>query len=267
MKNIWKMMAVTVVSATLLVGCGSSKTAEAEGDQLARIQQKGEIVIAMEGTWAPWTYHNEQGDLVGFDTEVGEQIAKKLGVKATFVEGEWDGLFAGLDAGRYDIIINGVEYTDERAEKYDFTEPYAYIHTALITTEDNTDITTFEDLAGRTTANSISSTYMTLAEEYGATVEGVDSLDETMQMVMSGRVDATLNADVSFYDYYNVHPDCGLKVVATTEDASNVVIPTLKGDDSAALREAINQALKELREDGTLSELSQKYFNADISGK
>ncbi len=277
-KRLLQTLTVSALSLSMLVGCGSkAATTEngaaektetaAEMDQLARIQDKGEIVIAMEGTWAPWTYHDENGDLVGFDTEVGQLIADKLGVKATFVEGEWDGLFAGLDSQRYDMIINGVELTEERAEKYDFSEPYGYIHTALIVREDNDEIKTFEDLKGKTTANSISSTYMMLGEEYGATVEGVDSLDETLQLVLSGRVDATLNADVSYYDYVNVHPDAALKVVAQTDDASKVCIPMRKGGDSATLRDAVNQAIKELRESGELAKVSEKYFGSDISAE
>ena len=106
---------------------------------------------------------------------------------------------------------------------------------------------------------------MLLAEEYGATVQGVDSLDETLQMVLAGRVDATLNADVSYYDYMNVHPEAELKVVALTDEASLVCIPMRKGDDSASLREAINAAIEELRESGALAEASEKYFGSDIS--
>jgi len=249
---------------SLLSGCGAKSAA---GDQLSQIKEKGEIVIAMEGTWAPWTYHDESDKLVGFDVEVSEAIAKELGVKATFVEGEWDGLFAGLDNKRYDMIVNGVDVTDERKEKYDFSDPYCFIRTALIVPEDNTDIATFEDLKGKTTANSINSTYMLLAEEYGATVSGVDSLDETMQMVLSGRVDATLNAEVSFYDYKSVHPEAALKVAALTSEANLVAIPLRKGEDSASLREAINQAIAKLQNDGTLAAISEKYFGSDITKK
>ena len=257
-------MAAMLSMALLLgtTGCGSKDTGE---DLLSQIQEKGEIVVAMEGTWAPWTYHDEAGNLVGYDVEVAQKIAEKLGVKATFVEGEWDGLFAGLDAGRYDIVVNGVEVTEERAQKYDFSEPYGYIHTALIVRADNTDIQSFEDLKGKTTTNSIASTYMTLAESYGATATGVDSLDQTMEMVLAGRVDATLNAEVSFYDYMKVHPDAELKVVALTKDASLVSIPVRKGEENTSLKEAIDQAITELREDGTLTELSEKYFGSDIS--
>lgn len=253
---------VVALLALILAVC----TALADGeDQLAAIKAKGEIVVATEGAWAPWTYHDEQGNLVGFDVEVAKAIADKLGVTATFAETEWDGIFAGLDAGRYDIAANGVEVTDERAEKYNFTTPYGYIRTALIVRGDNDDITSFEDLAGKHTANSIASTYMTLAESYGATAVGVDTLDQTIQMVLSGRADATLNAEVSFYDYMAVHPDANIKVVALTDDASRVSIPVRKDEKSASLLEAINQAIAELDEEGELSRISEKYFGKDIT--
>ena len=245
---------------------GASSTAGA-ADQLASIQANGKLVIALEGAWQPWSYHDESDTLVGYDVEVSRAIAEKLGVEPEYVESDWDSLFAGLDAGRYDIVCNGVEVTDERSKTYDFTTPYGYIHTALAVRKDNEDIKSFEDLKGKTTANSLASTYMELAESYGATVQGIDTLEETIQLLTSGRIDATLNADVSFYDYLNVHPDADFKLVAQTEDASHVAIPLRKGDDSASLLEAINAAIDELRADGTLKELSEKYFGQDISSE
>ena len=258
MKKLCKLLLVTL--ALLLA---ASTAMAQEGDLLSQIQSKGQIVVATEGAWAPWTYHDESGTLVGFDVEVAQAIAQKLGVEATFAETEWDGIFAGLDAGRYDIAANGVEVTEERAQKYDFTTPYGYIRTALIVRGDNTEIQSFEDLKGKHTANSIASTYMTLAESYGATAAGVDTLDQTIQMVLSGRADATLNAEVSFYDYMNAHPDANLKVVALTEDASQVAIPLRKGNET--LLSAINQAIEELDAEGELSRISEKYFGKDIT--
>lgn len=243
----------------------ATETAAAGEDQLAQIKEKGEIVVAMEGTWSPWTYHDENDELVGYDVEVAKAIAGKLGVETTFVEGEWDGLFAGMDAGRYDIVVNGVDITEERAQKYDFTEPYAYNRTAIIVTKDNDEINSFEDLNGKNTANTISSTYAELAEQYGANVTGVDDLNQTFELLLSGRIDATLNAELTYYDYLKAHPDANVKIAALTEDASEVAIPLRKGAASDNLRAAINQALDELRADGTLSELSVKYFGSDVS--
>ena len=254
-------------SSAAASGAASSAASTGAADQLAAIQTNGKLVVALEGAWQPWSYHDESDTLVGYDVEVSRAIAEKLGVEPEYVESDWDSLFAGLDAGRFDIVCNGVEVTDERAKTYDFTVPYGYIHTALAVRKDNEDIKSFEDLKGKTTANSLASTYMELAESYGATVQGIDTLEETIQLLTAGRIDATLNADVSFYDYLNVHPDADFKLVAQTEDASHVAIPVRKGDDSASLLEAINTAIEELRADGTLKALGEKYFGQDISSE
>lgn len=272
-----KVMALFMAAAMLgsvgLTGCSSQsggRPSQADpstgsGDLLAQIQERGEIVIAMEGTWAPWTYHDEDGALVGFDVEVGQHIAQALGVEAAFVEGEWDGLLAGLDAGRYDIMINGVDITEERSEAYDFSDPYAYNRTAVIVSADNTGITAMEDLAGKHTANTISSTYAEVAEGYGAEVTGVDDLNQTFELLLSGRIDATLNAEVTYYDYMEAHPEANLKIACLDPQATEVAIPFRKGEETASLREAVNQALADMRQSGALTELSEKYFGTDIT--
>ena len=253
-------------STSTAASTGASSAAGSSADQLAAIQASGKLIVALEGAWQPWSYHDESDTLVGYDVEVSRAIAEKLGVEPEYVESDWDSLFAGLDAGRYDMVCNGVEVTEERAKTYAFTTPYGYIHTALAVRKDNTDITSFEDLKGKTTANSLASTYMELAESYGATVQGIDTLEETIQLLTAGRIDATLNADVSFYDYLNVHPDADFKLVAQTAEASHVAIPVLKSEDTAYL-DALNTAIDALRADGTLKTLSEKYFGQDISSE
>ncbi len=236
-----------------------------EGDLLAQIQEKGEITVAMEGTWAPWTFHDEDDNLVGYDVEVSQKIGEKLGVKVNFIEGEWDGLLAGLDSGRYDLMVNGVSVDEERKEKYDFSIPYAANRTAVIVKNENEDIKSMEDLEGKHTANTLNSTYAKIAEAHGAEVTGVDDLNQTFELLFSGRIDATLNDEVAYYDYMKNHPDADIKIAVLSDEAVQVAIPMRKGEETRTLREAVDKALAELKEDGTLTELSEKYFGIDIS--
>lgn len=242
-------------------------TGESADDLLAQIKERGSIIVAMEGTWAPWTYHDEDDNLVGYDVEVAQNIAEKLGVEVEFIEGAWDGLLAGLDAGRYDIMVNGVGVTEERAEKYNFSTPYAYNKTAVIVRGDYDEISSMEDLKGKKTANTISSTYAAQAEAYGATVTPVDDLNQTIELLLSNRIDATLNAEVVFNDYKKEHPEADVKIATYSDQVEEIAIPIRKGDDTVTLLEAVNDALDEMAKDGTLTELSEKYFGMDISKK
>ena len=242
-------------------------TGESADDLLAQIKERGSIIVAMEGTWAPWTYHDEDDNLVGYDVEVAQNIAEKLGVEVEFIEGAWDGLLAGLDAGRYDIMVNGVGVTEERAEKYNFSTPYAYNKTAVIVRGDYDEISSMEDLKGKRTANTITSTYASQAEAYGATVTGVDDLNQTIELLLSKRIDATLNAEVVFNDYKKEHPDSNIKIATYSDQVEEIALPIRKGDDTVTLLEAVNDALEEMANAGTLTELSEKYFGIDISKK
>ena len=255
--------AIILLLVTMLFGCSSSNNTS-DADHLEEIKEKGKIVIGTEGKWAPWTYEDEDGNLVGYDVEVGKAICEKLGVEADFVEAKWDGLLMGLDNGTYDLVINGVDITEEREEKYDFSDPYAYSNVVLIVASDNTDINSLEDLDGKTFSNSAGSSYEALGEYYGATNQAVDTFAETIMMITDGRVDATINSLETYNDYLTEHPDSETKIVCEA-NALDTAIPFVKGDYNTTFKEAVNEALQELRDDGTLSELSIKYFGEDIT--
>ena len=264
-----KFIALLTIAAMLLAitcACGA-KEEPAEKDLLAQIKEKGKLTIAMEGNWAPWTYEDEAGNLVGFEVEVSGAVAQKLGVEPEYITGEWDGLLAGVEVGRYDIMANGVGYTEERSQSYYYSDFYAFNRTALVVRSDNTEITSLKDLEGKTTCNSANSTYQLLAEQYGATVLDVEALDGTLEMVMSGRVDATLNAEVSINDFLKEKPESNIKIVAFDDDVERVGMIMPYGEKSATLRDAINKALSELRADGTLAAISTKYFGMDITSE
>ena len=254
---------LAVLLALALVAVFSVSLAE-NTDRLSQIKDRGYITIATEGDWAPYTYHDESNALVGYDVEIGQAIAEYLGVEARFNEAPWDSILAGVEAGRFDIACNGVSYTPERAEKYDFSTPYLYTPSVLVVKDDNEQIKTVDDLKGKKTANTISSIYAGIAEEYGAEVAGVDTLADTIQQVIQGRVDATINAKVSIEDYLKEHPDSPIKIVQYLDGDINV-FPVQKNESTDTLLAAVNEALQAMRDDGRLAELSMKYFDADLT--
>lgn len=257
------MKKYAMLLAVVLALLGTFGTACAEGDLLDAILARGEMVIACEGTYKPWNYQDENGELAGYDVEVAQAICEMLGVKANIQPCLWDGIFAGLETGTFDTAICDVTITEERAEKYDFSTPYAYSRVSLIVRSDNEDITCFEDLAGKNTCNTITSIYAQIAQQYGATVTPVDDLAQTLMLVQQGRMDATLNNNTAFIDYMTEYPDAPFQIVDNYEEAEHIAIPVRKGEER--FLQAINDALAQLAENGTLSELSVKYFGMDIS--
>ncbi len=267
MKNKWiKGVLVAVLALGMLSGCNSTKTSEnvdEKTDLLDEIREKGVLVIGTEGTYSPNSFHDEDGNLVGFDVEVAQKIAEKLGVKAEFVESDWDSLFASMDSGRIDVVINEVNVTEERALKYDFSQPYTYVHGALLVSSDNDSILGFDDIAGKKSAQNLASTWALTAEEYGAEIVGVNSMNESVELLLTGRADCTLNAQTAFGDYMKNHPEAAVKVAALSDSTNSSVVPVRKGNEE--LLKAINEALDEMRESGELSEISIKYFGIDVT--
>ncbi|KQT51918.1 amino acid ABC transporter substrate-binding protein [Devosia sp. Leaf420] len=230
---------------------------------LDQVKEAGVLKIGTEGTYAPFTFHDASGALVGFDVEIGKAVAEHLGVKAEFVEGPWDGLIAGIDANRYDVVINQVGINADRQAKYDFSEPYIASKAALVVKDDNTDITSFETLKGKKSAQSLTSNFGKLAESFGAELVGTEGFDQSIALVVQGRADATINDSLSFFDFKKQQPDAPVKVVATAADADFSGIILAKGKPE--LLAAINEALDAIKADGTYAEISQKYFGEDVS--
>lgn len=227
------------------------------------VKAAGALRIGTEGTYAPFTFHDASGELVGFDVEIGRAIAEHIGVNAEFVEGPWDGLIAGIDANRYDVVINQVGINAERQAKYDFSEPYIASKAALIVADSNSDITSFEDLSGKKSAQTLTSNFGKLAESYGAELVGTDGFDQSIALVIQGRADATINDSLSFFDFKTQQPDAPVKVVATAADADFSGVILAKGKPE--LLAAINEALEAIKADGAYAEISQKYFGEDVS--
>ena len=130
------MKKLFAIALTLILALSATALAQTD-DALAAIQARGTLVIATEGNWSPWTYHDENDVLTGLDVEIGTLIAHGLGVEPEFKETAWDAILAGVESGRFDIACNGVGYTEARAEKYSFSTPYVYTHKVLVVGADN----------------------------------------------------------------------------------------------------------------------------------
>ncbi len=260
-----KKLFALILALALLTA--SAALAEAgEPDLLARIQERGTLIIGTEGNWMPWTYHDENDVLTGFDVEIGRRIAAAIGVEADFAESDWDALLDGVKAGRFDIVCNGVGLTAARAEVYAFSDPYVYSSKYLIVRADNEDITSLEDLNGRTTANSPSSTYADLAASYGADVTFASTFQDTIQLLEQGRVDATINSKASYETYIAEHPEANIKVAAVLP-GDPVAFPMENTEDAASLVAAVNAVLQEMREDGSLAELCIQFMGEDLTNE
>ena len=254
-------LAKTLIAIGLLhLGLATPVLAQSALDQ---IKEAGVLRIGTEGTYAPFTFHDATGELVGFDVEIGREIAERIGVEAQFVEGPWDGLIAGIDANRYDVVINQVGINEERQAKYDFSEPYIASKAALVVRGDNEDIKSFEDLTGKRAAQTLTSNYGKLAQEHGAEIVPTEGFDQSIALVLQGRADATINDSLSFYDFKKQQPDADVEIAATVEDADFSGVLLAKGKPE--LLQAINDALAAIRDDGTYAEISQKYFGEDVS--
>lgn len=248
-----------------LAACGGSGDTAAGGDtSLSSVKDAGEIVFATEGTYKPFSFHEGgAGDLTGYDVDVAKAVAEKLGVEAKFEETQFDSIFAGLEAERFDAIANQITVNPTRQEKYELSTPYTVSQGVIVTLEDNSGISSFADLKGKTMAQSLTSNWYTLATESGAQVEAVEGWAQGVSLLKDGRVDAIVNDKLTFLDYEVTNPDSGLKIAATTEESSESAMVFRKG--ATALNEAVNTALDELSADGTLAELSEKYFGQDVS--
>jgi L-cystine transport system substrate-binding protein len=242
----------------------NNKTADKadDNDLLAKVKDEGKLLIGTEGTYAPFTFHDESGNLTGFDVEIATEVAERIGVEPEFKETQWDAIFAGLDAKRFDMIANQVGIRPDRQEKYSFSDPYITSAAVLITHKDNEKVKAFEDIKGLNSAQSLTSNYGELAKEYGANLVSVEGFTQSVELLASKRVDVTINDRISFLDYTKQRPDAPIKIAATSEDAS--VSGLMFRKDSDTLVDEVNKALTEMIDDGTYKKISEKWFGEDV---
>ncbi|WP_229720217.1 amino acid ABC transporter substrate-binding protein [Oceanobacillus neutriphilus] len=260
---------VFILLLSLFAACSnqdSSAEADTGGDDnlLEEVKDKGVLHIGTEGTFAPFSFHDDSGKLTGYDVEIVEEVAERLGVEPEFHETQWDSIFAGLDAKRFDVIANQVGITEERLEKYEFTEPYTRSTAVLIIHEDTEGITSFEDMEGKVASGTLTSNWGELAESHGAELEKVEGFNQAIDLVISKRVDGTFHDKLTILDFLNQRPDAPIEIIPEeTEAVSENAFMFRQGNEE--IIEKFNSILEDMREDGTLAEISEKWFGEDVS--
>ena len=264
-RKILSVLLILALSAVTLAGCGTEKADGPGAGLLETIKNRGYITVGTEGTWSPYTYHNEDDELVGFEVEVARYIANYIGVEARFTETAWSSIFAALDAGQIDIVANSVSYNEERAKKYAFSKPYNYTRYAVMTLADNDSVNSLADAAGKVSSNDPTSTIGQFAEANGVIFDEVKEAAQAISEVRNGRAEVTFSTTVGFADYFKQHPDEAslFKVIVVSDPEPNAYIPALKGNED--LIKVIDEALEAARQDGTLSDLAIKYFDVDTT--
>ena len=236
----------------------------APASTLDQVRESGVLRIGTEGTYTPFSYRDQAtNELTGYDVEVITAVAEKLDVRPEFVQAPFDALFASLVSDRFDLVANQVTRNPEREGLYALSQGYTFSDGVIITRADDTSITSLADLRGRTTAQSSTSNWSDVAKEAGAEVQGVEGFTQAVTLVKQGRVDATVNDNLAALEYFKTTNDTAVKVAGETGDPSEQVFAMRK--DDTELRDAVDGALVELRAEGRLTAISQKYFGEDVS--
>ncbi len=252
------VLAVILLAALLATACGTSGKSEDP------IKSAGVLRVGTEGVYSPFSYHDPKtGELVGYDVDVAKAVGEKLGVKVEFVETPWDSIFAALEADRFDVVANQVTINPERQGKYDLSQPYTVGEGVIVTRANDNSIKSLADIRGKTAAENATSNWSEVARKAGAKVESVEGFTQAITLLNQGRVDVVVNDSIAVYAYLAETGDTSVKIAGTVGEKSEQGFAARK--DSGYLPE-LDKALSELRADGTLSQISQKYLKADATG-
>lgn len=270
-KKLVSILAIAML-ALVTAACSNNKGEESKKEEETgweAIIESGKLKVATSGTLYPASYHDsETNELTGYDVEVTREVAKRLNLEAEFTEMAFDGMLASINNGQTDIAVNDITATEERREKFSFSEPYKYsFGAAIVRKSDLSGIKNLDSLKGKKAAGEATTTYMEVAREHGAEEVIYDNAtnDQYLRDVSTGRTDIILN------DYYTqrlavaAFPEFDITVHPNIKyNPSNQAI-LMKKDNSDLLKE-INKVLEEMKTDGTMAELSKKFYDsADVT--
>ncbi|MBB3232686.1 amino acid ABC transporter substrate-binding protein [Halomonas stenophila] len=227
--------------------------------------QEETLKVGMSGGYFPFTFV-EQDTLKGFEVDVMEAVAEEMDAEVAFVTANFSGLFGMLESGRIDTIANQITITEERQAKYVFTQPYVYDGAQVVVKEGNEAIGGVEDLRGKTVAVNLGSNYEQLLRElpYADEIDIRTYESNIEQDTALGRVDAFVMDRVSASQVIQEKP---LPLALAGQPFSEIrnALPFRDTEADRALRDRVDAALTALREEGTLSEISERWFGNDIT--
>lgn len=287
MKKVLLIVLVIAFAAVCFVGCAPSKVTEMDAtastvvggqdnsnesaasvdDSLDKIKEKGEFVMGMDDSFPPMGFKGDDGELTGFDVEMAQAVAEHMGVKVKLQAIDWSAKEMELDAGNVDLLWNGYTITDERKEKVLMSEPYMENEQVIVVTKDS-PISTLADLAGKKVAVQDGSSAQEAIDGNedlkNSIAEQIDFKDNVTAMmdVSSGQVDA-LAVDLVVANYYLAKQPDQFRILDETLAPEEYGIGFRKGEE--AFKNAVEEALAKMKEDGTAAEISTKWFGKDVT--
>lgn len=264
-KKVFSLSVLLILIAVFtFAGCGGGNTAKST-DPL----EDGVLKIGTNDTYVPLEYRDEENKIVGFDIDLGDAIAKELGVKSEWVSTAWDGIFTGLDAGQYDCIISGTSITEDRQKSYNMSDPYLTNGIVIVSRNDDPNkATKATDLNGKKVGVQLETTAdiaaKAMIEKDGNTMQlsQFDGMLDAFAALEGKTIDYILTDEPVGSFYTTLKPD----VYSVTSDIlSNepIGVTSRKADTEFATK--INETLKKLQDNGTMAELSNKWFGKDVT--
>lgn len=242
-----------------------SEDADAGGDSvLARVMEAGVMRVANPQTSPPYSFRDENDEVAGFDVDLANEIGERMGVEIEFIQGTFDTFIPGLDTDRWDIVIAGMSITPEREEAADFSIPYRVASvTVFLNGDDDAEVAGLEDLAGRSIAVLAGSSDVERAESVpDAELQTYENATLALTDLGLGRVDAYIGSrPVGLYAAQASDLNVRATDVELATERNGMAIK--QGEDE--LKAEMDRLVREMLEDGTIAELSQKWFGEDIT--
>lgn len=263
MRKSWLLSIICLLIIGVLAGCGGKEAASGNGNNsvLDRVEESKVLKVGFEGTYPPFNYLNDDEKYDGFDVDISNEIAKRLGVKAEFVATKWDSLLGGLKSDKFDIIIGQMTVTEERKKSVDFTDPYVVTGSVLVTRKDTNYIKVLEDIKGKNVGVGGGTTFEEVANSVeGANVKLYKAVNDYITDLMNNRLDVIIN-DQLLMSFNIKEKDLPIKITSDILNKDEIGMAVKKDNEDFVKK--VNTILAEMKEDGTYNEIYKKWFGTE----